>query len=535
MATTLNFKDVIDLPEWQVLSPCPNTSIVGTALTFDCRNDESADPNIYSLHSAVLFNKYNIKNDEWLTLQSPALAGTFAAGANALFIPSGPSGLCSGISTTRIQLTTPFSPTGYLSVNQLANHGDDCINGGYIIRIISSGAGEGRVEERHIIANTTGNLPIVDFDIPLVVIPTGNNRYEMLSGRVMLYSGATAAAGTIRSFDVATSVVSSLNTTNSPTGGTDSSFLCLDEAYVPYTNKPGEGMIKGTGWYDMAHVGKRCLVATNSSANGIVGQATSGDAIVSGNEFRNYQIRIVEDTAIPAAVNQRRKIGSHTAGPSPSYLITPNWATTPSTTAKFVIENNNDVLVMNSTTPCILAYSGGFAPDQAWSAARIAPMPANHAAGHCWTPSFGIVPDTGNRNARNSYIYCFRGGATNGTLDRFDIAGASGLGSWQPDIPYAGRGGMGTPGAGSTCVYGGVANEGRHGYININGLQRFARFDVMYCRLEPWAYLRFAPGAVTAGDRLAIGHFIDEDIKISFLYNLSCGAVSTFFRVMNHR
>ena len=85
----------------------------------------------------------------------------------------------------------------------------------------------------------------------------------------------------------------------------------------------------------------------------ITGQASAGDAGVLANEFRNYQIRIVEDTTTPTSVGQRRRIGFHSAGPSPKYMLTAAWTVTPSSTAKFVIENWEDCLLFpsqNTTT-----------------------------------------------------------------------------------------------------------------------------------------------------------------------------------------
>ena len=87
------------------------------------------------------------------------------------------------------------------------------------------------------------------------------------------------------------------------------------------------------------------MLATGSAANTITGQASNGDASVVINKFRNYQIRIVEDTAIPTAVGQRRRISSHTAGPSAVYTVATNWTVTPSATCKFVIENDTDRII----------------------------------------------------------------------------------------------------------------------------------------------------------------------------------------------
>ena len=73
-------------------------------------------------------------------------------------------------------------------------------------------------------------------------------------------------------------------------------------------------MVKGSFTYD---TGLSALAATASGASTLTGQATGGDAVVAVNEYRNFQIRIVQDLVTPAAVGQRRIIASHTVGASP--------------------------------------------------------------------------------------------------------------------------------------------------------------------------------------------------------------------------
>lgn len=90
----------------------------------------------------------------------------------------------------------------------------------------------------------------------------------------------------------------------------------------------------------------------------ITGQSSAGDAGVLANEFRNYQIRIVEDATTPTSVGQRRRIGFHSAGPSAKYMLTAAWTVTPSSAAKFVIENWEDCLLFpsNNTTTGMQTY-----------------------------------------------------------------------------------------------------------------------------------------------------------------------------------
>jgi hypothetical protein len=533
MATTLNFKDCLDLPEWQPLSPAPANATAGAALICDLRNDMSRDPNIYFLSIATSFNKYSTRNDEWLTLTSPALAGTFGAGAGAVFVPcGGPTGYGSGVSTTQIQVLSNTLFPAPIGFNQLLNLGDN--ESGCRIRIIGSGAG--KVEERTIIQNTEGRNPLITFTPALTFTPSGNDKFELLSGRVLLFSAAALTAGIAKNYDVATQAVTNINTTNLiATLGTQMDILALDELYVPCNHKPGEGFIPGTGTYDASGIPKRALVAQTTAANTIQGQANSGDWSVLTNEYRNFQIRIVEDTINPLAVNQRRLISSHTAGPSPTYTVNTNWTSTPTaSTSKFVIEYPNDVIVLNGVLnpSAIYSYSGGFAPDQAWSATKYAAPSGAHAAGAMIIPSFGLpyMTGTGMRMARHSYFPYFRG--TTAVMDRFDLAGST-SGTWITNIPY-GNSGSFLPVAGACAVYDGVTNSGMYGYISQNATQRFARYNVHCNYLEPWAYMRYPQSTVTAADRVALSFFMDGETKLSFL-NTITAALATFFRVANTR
>jgi len=524
MATTLGFKDIIDLPEWRPLSPAPNNATAGVSLACDLRNNEDRDPHIYQLGSVALFAKYNVKNDEWLALTTPALAGTFGAGAGAIFVPSsGPYGtLASGCTTTSVILTTAL-PTA-VGVNQLANRGDGV---GFKIRIIGKSAGgSGKIEERTIIGNTAGTTPTIYLDSSLSFTPASTDGYEFLSGKVFLFSAAALAAGIIKSYDVATQTLTSLTTTNFiATIATDMTIISMDEAYVPSTLSPYGGFF-GT------------LIATASAAGTLTGQATGGDSAVAVNEFRNFQIRIIEDTATSTAVGQRRKITSHTVGASPVYTLKSNWTVTPSATAKYVIELNNDILAWNGVLQVTYSYAAGFNADAAWSTAAVDGGSANqyanpsavHAAGAMCISSFGITLDT-VKNARWSYFYYFRGGGV-ATLDLFDIAGGA-TGAWTSTIAYGNSGGF-LPNAGAAAIYDPSTNAGKYGYITQTGTQRFARFDVKNRVLEPWAYLRYPQSTVTAGEKIALSLFVDGSTRLSFLYTIT-QALATFFSVANQR
>ena len=303
MPTTLNFKRIIDKPEWRPIAPTQAVHAAGGSMAQDLRNNTDGHPLLYFLRSATALEAYNPYSDDWMALGSPALAGAFGAGAGCVMMPSqGPRGtIAAGATTTRLTLTTALPAA--VGVNQLANRGDER---GFRIRIIGNTAGgSGKVEERYITANTAGTTPTLTLDTALTFTPATGDGYEILSGRVFLLSSGALAAGAFKHYDVATNSYSgNLSNTNLPTTmSTDSSFIGLDEGYVPYNRTPG------TGYFGV-------ITATASASTSITGAVSTLDFAVVANEFRNFQIRIVEDTTTPTSVGQRRNITSHTAGPS---------------------------------------------------------------------------------------------------------------------------------------------------------------------------------------------------------------------------
>jgi len=518
MATTLNFKDFYDLPMWRPEAPALANTAAGSSLAWDNRNNVNGTPYIYYLRSATAFDAFNPLTGDWMALASPALAGTFGAGAGAIAMPSqGPRGtLAAGGTTTKIILSTALPAA--VGVNQLANRGDGV---GFKIRIITNATGSaGKIEERTIVANTAGTTPTIWLDAALSAAPILNDGYEIRSGRIFLLSAGVLAAGAWKYYDIATNSYSgSLSITNLPaTVGTDTNFVALSESYVPNSRSPGEGFVTGSGTYDG---GKMCIVATASSATTITGSGMFTD--LQANEYTNFQVRIVEDTTNPTSVNQRRRISSHTAGATGVFTV-PTWTVTPSATAKFVIENDDDKILARSTaTTSVYTYN---ITANTWDTTTFAAGTA-HGAGIIFEQSFGIDRDIGS-NARHSHLFCFLGGAS-ANVDVLDIAGSA-TGTWSANIAYANKNQTFT--TGTSGAYDPATLGGKYLHICINGTQRMARFDMKNRVLETSAYLRFPQGAALVGQKLANGLFIDGSTKSNFVYQLTNTQAQMFSMVV---
>ncbi len=507
------FKQVIDRMMWAQVAPSPATVAVAQSMCCDLRGDITRNAFVYALMSNANLLRYNIITKAWQQISAaPLTAGTFGAGSTSWFAPSfaAVGTIAAGATTTSVTLSTAL-PTA-VGLNMLANRGGSGTFG-FRLRIIDTVAG--KIEERWIVGNTASATPQIWVGAAFTFTPATGARYEILSGRLFMLGSGTLAAGAFRSLEVASNAFANRTITNLPvTLGTDSAAIVLDELYVPYNHCPGEGMVKGATLYD---TGLNALLVTASGASTITGQATGGDVAVAANEYRNFQIRIVQDPTTPGSVGQRRIIASHTAGPSAVYTLGTAWTTQPSASARFVIENPNLVIlrttantttyVYNYTDATINNGTNSIAAD-AWSTTYFAAAPAANAAGNLWAPSFGIQPDVG-RNARHSFCYFFRGGAAT-TLDVFDIASAI-TGTWTGAITYDGTGPA--PGSGSSGAPSPFGNEGRYTYMNIytaSAINQIFRFDVKNRVLSPYVPTDFIQtGTATLGGRMAAYAAID--------------------------
>ena len=518
------YKNVIDRQMYVQVAPVPNAHAAGHGIAADLRNDVTRNPFIYSLVSATVLNRYNIIQKASEFMVSPALTGTFGAGAGNVFAPSlGLFGtIAAGASTTSVPTSTTITAVG---VNMLANRGGGSY--GFKIRII--GLTAGKTEERWITGNTGGTTPTFLLDSALSFTPANGDRYEILSGRVFCLSAGTLAAGMWKSYEVAANTLSgNLSTTNLPaTVSTDFSAVALDQQYVPFDRKPGEGfVVDDTVTYNGGLL--KALDCTAVAASTITGQASGGDAAVLLNEYRNFQIRIVEDSVNPTAVCQRRIIASHTAGASPVYTLGAAWTVNPSTSAKYVIEYPNLILLWSSASTSTFTYNYSGASitngtntiaNDAWSATYFGVRGGAIGAGVTSMASFGIQPDAA-KNARHSHIFSFRGGNAS-TLDLLDIAGGT-TGAWSNAIVYDGARAFNT---GSCGKYAPSDQEGRFAYINIyvaSAINQMYRFDVKNRVLAshvPTDWIQ--AGAAAAGDRVATYTAVDGTDKYTVVFLLA--------------
>ena len=541
MSTTLNFKDVIDKPSWRPVSPAIAACTAGSSICGDHRNNEDRHPKLFEITSATTVYRYNVKNDGWTQIASPALAGTFGAGANSVFCPHrGPRGTLTGTPTSTTFALSTLETLGGTALTAVQNDWADRGSGtqGFKIRIISKA--NGATFDTYVQSNSAGTTPTVTVYPACPWTPASGDAYEFLSGRLYLISAGTTAAGVWKCLDVLTGQWSgNLSTTNLPgtLASTDSSLICLDELYVPSNLNPGDGFFGN-------------ITATGAAAGTITGAASGLESTVLANEFRNFQIRIVSDATNKTSVGQRLRIASHTGGPSAVYTMCANWTVQPSSSAVFVIEGPNDIIYSANQQTTTYTYftdttpglNSGASTADSWSNSMYAARGTACGAGTemFWAHGVSNAIVAGvttealygamdpNKNFRYSYLFSARGGNGN-VWDILDIAGAAN-GAWTNAAPFDQATGLNYFNTGTASVYEASSMNGQFAYVNYIGSQQFNRVNLFARSFDEWAYLRYpAGGTQTAGHRMATSIFCDPSgsPKVGFIYSRRYSAATT--------
>ena len=77
MPTTNGNRKILDLKRWEQISPAPTASTAGSFVT---KSRHYRQQQLYMTSTTTAY-LYNPNEDGWVQLPSPALAGSFAAGA----------------------------------------------------------------------------------------------------------------------------------------------------------------------------------------------------------------------------------------------------------------------------------------------------------------------------------------------------------------------------------------------------------------------------------------------------------------------
>lgn len=466
MATTNGNRKILDLKRWEFCAPAPQA----TAAAHFIVSSRHYRQQQMLVSSATVAQMYNPSEDGWIAIPSPALGGTFGAGACGTGTAIGPSGTATSGTTSTIvtNLTLARDLRGY------SIHITGGPNAGVTLAIVS---------------NTIGTNATITVAAQASAF-SASTTYRLLTPRWYVLnaiaSAGTTTANLFRFYDFATNVW-----TSAETGATD--------GVAPAAVIGTDGRLIATpSWIDEGYKAFATGTATAGGASTLTNSAKNWAT----NQWANYQIRIVSGTG----AGQIRTIASNTAT-----VITTSaaWTTQPSTDSAYSIEGNDDfIYYMGSNAVTLYRYSisGGAWTTLTPGVAR-GGAPGTGMSGQ-WVHSVS-ASDWSNEDAilNGRYIYSFRG-AGGALLDRYDIA----ANSWSA-VTYSPA--TETLTTGSKYVY-----NGDWLYIQKDATGRWFRYDFAQSSMDGWSTMLYPNGTAVLGDTAFDVMYRDGATEIDYVYML---------------
>jgi hypothetical protein len=463
MPTTNGTRKILDLKRWEFCTPSPHVSAAG-AFIISSRNFRQQQMLIASSTVAAI---YNPAEDGWVNLPSPALAGTFGAGA------SGTAGAWSTGATVGVaSLTATAGTTSGFTTNQTLARDLR----GYKVQILA-GPNAGSVLD--IVSNTIGTNAVITV-APMGTAFSASTVYRLLTPRFYVVGAGTLAAGSFRVYDYATNTWTTLSQTNLPsTIGTDGKLIAtpsiVDGAFRSFA----------TG--------------TATSATGTT--LTNTTKFWAASQWINSQLRITGGTG----AGQIRTITANTA----DTLTVATWTTTPDATSTYAIDGNDNFLYYVGNN-AVAMYRYDIAANT-WS--TLSPgvarggAPGAGMSGH-WIHSVSEA-DWNNESLilNGRYIYSFRG-AGGALLDRYDIAGNTWAAiTYSPSVETFSTGTK-------YALHNGIL------YIQRESTGRWFAYDFARSELFPWSTMLYPQGAALLGDTAFDVVYKDGATEIFYVYML---------------
>jgi hypothetical protein len=461
MPTTNGNRKILDLKRWEFCTPAPQA----TAAAHFVVSSRHFRQQQLLVSSNTVAQLYNPNEDGWAQVPSPALAGTFGAGA------SGVAGSFStGTTVAASSLTATAGTVSTITTNQTLARDLR----GYSIHILS-GPNAGVTLE--IQSNTIGTNAII-------TVPTQGSAfsastvYRLITPVWYVVGAGTLAAGSFRKYDFATNTWTTLAITGLPAS------LATDGK-----------LVSTPSWVDSGYVAFGSGTATSATGTTIVQTGKTWTP----SQWINSQVRIVSGTG----AGQIRTITANTA----DTLTVATWTTTPDATSVYQITGNDDFIYYlgnNAVTMYRYSISGNtwttLSPGVARGGAPTTGMGASWVWGATasdWTNESAIL------NGR--YIYSFRG-AGGALLDRYDIAGNT----WAA-ITYSPA--TETFTTGTKYTY-----HGNFIYMQKEATGRWFRYDVTTSSQDGWTTMLYTQGAAILGDTSFDVTYRDGATEIVYVY-----------------
>lgn len=462
MPTTQGNRAILDTPSWQFMSPLPTPTVAGAFIS-SSRHYRQQQLYVASNTAAWL---HNPNAGGWVALPSPALAGTFGAGAAGCS-----SAWSTGSTVGAASLTATSGTTSTIVTNQTLARDLR----GYQVHIL---AGPNAGATLDIVSNTIGANATITVAAQASAF-SASTTFRLLTPRWYVLGAGTLAAGSFRVYDFATNTWTTLSNTGLPaTIGTDGKLVTTPS----YDNAAYQSFATGT--------------ATAGGASTLDNSAKAWTP----SQWVNSQIRITAGTG----AGQIRTISANTAT---QVTVSSAWTTAPDATSQYAISGNDDFIYYlgnNAVTMYRYSISGntwttlspvaarGGAPGAGMSAHWIAQAPEAD-----WTNENSI----GN----GRYIYSFRG-AAGALLDRYDIAGNT----WQA-VSYGPAADTFTTGSKWEIVGGDI-----FGMKDATG--RWFRFNVPTATMDGWHTALYPNSTAIVGDTCYAIYYVDGATRIWWIY-----------------
>lgn len=468
MATTNGNRKILDLKRWEWSSPAPAATSAGA---FVASSRHYRQQQLY-VASATVAYLYNPNEDGWVLVPSPALAGSFGAGA------AGVAGSFStGTTTAASSLTAASGTTTSITIPAGQTINRDLR--GYSVYFVG-GTGAGKLKT--IARNTAGSGATITFEGAAEAVAFDNTSQFRLKTPVWyVLSAGTLASGSFKKYDFATNTWTTLSITGAPASlGTDGK------------------LISTPAWVDDGFQSFATGTATAGTSTTISNSAKTWTT----NQWTNYQIRISSGTG----AGQIRTVSSNTGT---QITVSAAWTTTPDATSVYSIEGNDDFVYYignNASTMYRYSISGN-----SWS--TISPVssrggtPGAGASAHwVWEATEPEWTDESNMlNGR--YIFSFRGNGAAG-LDRYDIA----ANTWAV-VDYAPTTEVFS--AGTKYAY-----KGDFLYIQKDATGRWMRYSFPRREMDGWNTMLTTQGAAVAGDTAFDVTYRDGATEVVYIHML---------------
>jgi hypothetical protein len=463
MPTTNGNRKILDLKRWEFCTPAPQA----TAAAHFIVSSRHYRQQQLLVSSNTVAHLYNPNEDGWVQVPSPAIAGTFGAGA------CGTAGSFStGATAGAASLTaTAGSPTSITTNQTLARD-----LRGYSV-FFTGGTNAGKLKT--IASNTIGTNAVITFTDAEATAFDNTSQYRLKTPVFFVLGAGTLASGSFKRYDLATNTWVTLVNTGLPASwGTDGRLIATPS------------------WIDSGFKSFATGTATAGGANTLTNSAKAWTT----NQWTNSQIRITAGTG----AGQIRTVASNTGT---VITVSSNWGTNPDATSQYSLEGNDDFIYAlgnNAVTLYRYSISGNTWSTLSPSVAR-GGAPGAAMSGH-WIHSVSASDWTGENAILNGrYIYSFRG-AAGALLDRYDIAANSWAAmTYSPAVE--------TFTTGTKWAYCKDAL-----YITKEATGRWFRYDIASSGMDGWTTMLYPNGAAVLGDTCFDLTYKDGATEIDYVY-----------------